>query len=53
VWVGNDNNAPMNKVTGGSLPAAIWHDFMQAADARKGAAVQQIRKPDLKPARPE
>ena len=28
VWVGNDNGTPTNKVTGGSLPAAIWHDVM-------------------------
>jgi penicillin-binding protein 1A len=28
VWVGNDNNEPMKKVTGGNLPAKIWHDFM-------------------------
>ena len=31
VWVGNDNGAPMDKVTGGSLPVAIWHDFMTSA----------------------
>ncbi len=31
VWVGNDNGAPMDKVTGGSLPVLIWHDFMQTA----------------------
>jgi penicillin-binding protein 1A len=31
VWLGNDDNAPMNRVTGGSLPAAIWHRFMLAA----------------------
>ncbi|MDX1975294.1 MAG: penicillin-binding protein 1A [Rickettsiales bacterium] len=31
VWVGNDDNTPMKKVTGGTLPAPIWHDFMQAA----------------------
>ncbi len=31
VWVGNDDNSPMNKVTGGSLPVNIWHDFMQEA----------------------
>jgi penicillin-binding protein 1A len=30
-WVGNDNNEPMNKVTGGKLPAQIWHHFMSAA----------------------
>lgn len=27
VWVGNDDNKPMNKVTGGSLPVDIWHDY--------------------------
>ncbi len=31
VWFGNDNNAPMNKVTGGSLPAQAWRSFMLAA----------------------
>ena len=31
VWVGNDDNTPMKKVTGGMMPAQIWHDFMQAA----------------------
>lgn len=31
VWVGNDDNEPMKKVTGGTLPAAIWHDFMKEA----------------------
>ncbi len=31
VWFGNDSNAPMNKVTGGSLPAEAWRAFMLAA----------------------
>ncbi|GGD96726.1 penicillin-binding protein [Aureimonas endophytica] len=31
VWFGNDNGAPMRKVTGGTLPAAAWHQFMTAA----------------------
>jgi penicillin-binding protein 1A len=31
VWLGNDDNTPMNKVTGGSLPAAAWRAFMLAA----------------------
>lgn len=31
VWVGNDDNRPMNKVAGGGLPAEIWRDFMLAA----------------------
>lgn len=28
VWVGNDNNKPMKKITGGTIPAQAWHDFM-------------------------
>lgn len=28
VWIGNDNDKPMNKVAGGTLPAAIWRRFM-------------------------
>ncbi len=34
VWIGNDDGARMRKVTGGSLPAGLWHDIM--ADAHKG-----------------
>lgn len=31
VWVGNDDNTRMAKVTGGVVPAPIWHDFMSHA----------------------
>ncbi len=31
VWVGNDDNKPMKRVTGGSVPAATWHAFMVRA----------------------
>ncbi len=31
VWCGNDNNRPMRKITGGAVPAQIWHDTMLAA----------------------
>ncbi|OWV76294.1 penicillin-binding protein [Rhizobium sp. R634] len=31
VWVGNDDDAPMKGVTGGTLPAHIWRDFMREA----------------------
>ena len=34
VWVGNDDNSPMNRVTGGSLPALIWREFMTQAQLR-------------------
>ncbi len=31
VWVGNDAYNPMEKVTGGTVPAEIWRTFMLAA----------------------
>ncbi|MFN6935464.1 MAG: transglycosylase domain-containing protein, partial [Tsuneonella sp.] len=31
VWVGNDDNTPLDGVTGGSVPARIWRDFMVQA----------------------
>lgn len=36
VWVGNDDETPMNEVTGGKLPARIWRNFMTAALAKDG-----------------
>jgi penicillin-binding protein 1A len=33
VWLGNDDDSSTDKVTGGSLPAQIWHDFMVSAYA--------------------
>jgi penicillin-binding protein 1A len=32
VWVGNDDNAPTKRVTGGDLPARIWHEFITRSD---------------------
>jgi penicillin-binding protein 1A len=43
VWVGNDNNAPMDKVTGGTLPVMIWHDFM--APALASTPIADVRRP--------
>lgn len=34
VWVGNDDNTPLAGVTGGSVPARIWRDFMIQALGR-------------------
>jgi penicillin-binding protein 1A len=31
VWYGNDDGDLMNQMTGGTLPAATWHDIMQFA----------------------
>ncbi|MDB5492406.1 MAG: penicillin-binding, family protein [Micavibrio sp.] len=37
VWVGNDDNSSMKKVTGGTIPAKIWRETMIAAyDSGKG-----------------
>ncbi len=35
VWIGNDDGAPMRKVTGGMLPAMVWHDIMLSAHENK------------------
>ena len=35
VWIGNDDNSRMKKVTGGSLPASLWHDIMLYAHKGK------------------
>lgn len=32
VWVGNDNDRPMDKVTGGEIPSRIWKQFMTIAE---------------------
>ena len=37
VWMGNDDGKPTKKVTGGSLPALVWSDFM--AHAHSGLAM--------------
>lgn len=31
IWYGNDDDTPMEKMTGGTLPAATWHDVMEYA----------------------
>jgi len=31
VWLGNDDNSPTKKLTGGAMPADIWNRFMTAA----------------------
>ena len=31
VWLGNDNSSPMKNVTGGSIPARMWKDYMATA----------------------
>ena len=40
VWFGNDNGKPTKKITGGSLPAIAWKDFMVAA--HKGVPIAPL-----------
>ena len=45
VWVGNDDNSPMDKITGGNLPAQIWKKIMLTTlDLSSKAAIE----PDVK-----
>ena len=40
VWLGNDDNSPTKKATGGGLPVEIWTRFMRAA--HQGVAVAAL-----------
>ena len=31
MWIGNDDGTRMKKVTGGTLPAKLWHEIMAYA----------------------
>lgn len=42
VWVGNDDYSPMNRVTGGNIPAMIWQDYMEATLADMPAATLPV-----------
>ncbi|MEE4451607.1 transglycosylase domain-containing protein [Novosphingobium resinovorum] len=58
VWVGKDDNTPLKGVSGGTVPARIWRDFMSEALGEKPAPpprkaadpdgpVQPLDVPDL------
>src|ERR1700722_2642520 len=40
VWFGNDDYSPLNRMTGGSLPAQTWHEIM--AYAHQGVELKNI-----------
>ncbi len=40
VWYGNDDYSPLNRMTGGSLPAQTWHEIM--AYAHQGIELKNI-----------
>lgn len=39
VWTGNDDDTPMNGVTGGGLPARLWSDMMTVAHAGRSPSL--------------
>jgi penicillin-binding protein 1A len=45
VWFGNDDNAPMESVTGGRLPARLWAAFM--APALEGEPQKPLPRPTV------
>ena len=45
VWLGNDDNKPMRRVTGGMIPARIWAAFMKVA--LEGLPPEDWPRPDL------
>jgi penicillin-binding protein 1A len=52
VWVGNDDFRPMTNITGGTLPAEIWADFMAPAPSFRIAAPAQAGLPPAAPVLP-
>ena len=42
VWLGNDDNSPTKKATGGGLPVEVWSRFMRAA--HQGVTVASLPK---------
>jgi penicillin-binding protein 1A len=44
VWVGRDDNKSLGRISGGTVPAEIWRNFMTSA-----LAIDRQRGPDLPP----
>ncbi|GAB3732293.1 hypothetical protein GCM10028862_13480 [Luteimonas pelagia] len=45
VWIGNDDNTPMDGVTGGGLPADVWRDVAAFALGDPGPAAKGTPEP--------
>ena len=45
VWLGNDQNTPLNGVSGGTIPARIWANFMRQALGAAAGAPRPRRDP--------
>jgi membrane peptidoglycan carboxypeptidase len=52
VWIGNDDNSPMDKVAGGEIPAKIWHDFVVEAEKIMAKPTAPVPEPLTGSAKP-
>ncbi|GAB5347879.1 transglycosylase domain-containing protein [Alteriqipengyuania sp. 357] len=52
VWIGNDDNTPLEGISGGGLPARIWKSFMLRAQGISGAAPAPRRQNPAGPVQP-
>nr|WP_137676134.1 transglycosylase domain-containing protein [Parerythrobacter lutipelagi] len=52
VWIGNDDNTPLDGISGGGLPARIWRDFMKQALGEVEAPRRQRQAPAPDPSGP-
>ena len=56
VWVGRDDNTSLGKISGGTVPAQIWRNFMVSAlavDGRRGPDLPSEFRPPQRPEREE
>lgn len=47
VWIGSDDNSPMHRVTGGSIPARIFKETMETALIGKEFAPLPVSRPPM------
>ena len=52
VWVGNDDNSPLDGISGGGLPARIWKVFMLRAQGNADAGPVRRRQSPSGPIQP-
>ena len=52
VWIGNDDNSPLDGISGGGLPARIWRDFMRGALGADAAPPAATPTPTPNPSGP-
>lgn len=55
VWVGRDDNRSLGRISGGTVPARIWRDFMSSAlaiDRRPGPPLPATYREPIRPQQP-